>query len=54
MQRLNFLQSLKKSIQMCLISRLYWKLLIIQNLLLMEFLIFHLNLFSRFLITLGQ
>jgi len=39
---------------MCLISRLYWKLLIIQNLLLMEFLIFHLNLFSRFLITLGQ
>ena len=52
--RFNFLQSLKKSIQMCLISGLYWKLLIIQNLLMMIFLIFQLNLFSLFLITLDQ
>lgn len=52
--RFNFLQSLKKSIQMCLISGLYWKLLIIKNLLMMIFLIFQLNLFSWFLITLYQ
>jgi len=53
-RRFNFLQSLKKSIQMCLISGLYWKLLIIWNLLMMIFLILKLNLFNWFLFTLDQ